>query len=232
MNSTTSMRRSPPSYFAIKDCGRPNFLARAAPPLRHRAHHRTPEGRRSPRPLLPQRPRRRRRQRHPLSRGPQLPPYPRLAQRILVSVPVPAIARALLPSPAQFGFLTDDGLAALKTEQGARYLIQNFLYRHVQAHTGADYYTPFFIRSVDNHRSYWLLHLSKHARARDEMARLHWDMTNTFVHHGGAGFNALGFDPNIDPDQSGFEFDFGSDARADSLNAALKQRCRRGVGRN
>ena len=37
--------------------------ARAAPPLRHRAHHRTPEGRRSPRPLLPQRPRRRCRQR-------------------------------------------------------------------------------------------------------------------------------------------------------------------------
>jgi transposase, IS5 family len=30
--------------------------ARAAPPLRHRARHRTPEGRRSPRPLLPQGP--------------------------------------------------------------------------------------------------------------------------------------------------------------------------------
>jgi three-Cys-motif partner protein len=116
-----------------------------------------------------------------------------------------------------------ESLAALKTEQGARYLIQNFLYRHVQAHTGADYYTPFFIRSADNHRSYWLLHLSKHARARDEMARLHWDMTNTFVHHGGAGFNALGFDPNVNPDQNGFEFDFGSDARSDSLNAALEQ---------
>ena len=40
-----------------------------------------------------------------------------------------------------------ESLAALKTEQGARYLIQNFLYRHVQAHKGADYYTPFFIRS-------------------------------------------------------------------------------------
>ena len=67
------------------------------------------------------------------------------------------------------------------------------------------------------------LHLSKHARARDEMARLHWDMSNTFVHHGGAGFNALGFDPNVDPDQSTFEFDFGSNARADLLNAALEQ---------
>jgi hypothetical protein len=48
-------------------------------------------------------------------------------------------------------------------------------------------------------------------------------MTNTFVHHGGAGFNALGFDPNIDPDQSGFEFDFGSSARVDSVEAAMQQ---------
>ena len=112
-------------------------------------------------------------------------------------------------------------LVAAKTEQGARYVIQNFLYRHIRTKTGALFYTPFFIRSAENHRSYWLLHLSKHERARDEMARLHWEMSNTFVHQGGAGFNALGFDPNVDPDQRALEFDFGSDARADSLNAAL-----------
>jgi three-Cys-motif partner protein len=116
-----------------------------------------------------------------------------------------------------------ESLAGLKTEHGARYVIQNFLYKHVQQKTGALFYTPFFIRSADNHRSYWLLHLSNHERARDEMARLHWEMSNTFVHHGGAGFNALGFDPNIDPDQTSIEFDFGSSARADSLSAALEQ---------
>ncbi|MGD9658807.1 MAG: three-Cys-motif partner protein TcmP [Methylocystis sp.] len=114
-------------------------------------------------------------------------------------------------------------LAAIKTEQGARYVIQNFLYKHVTTKTGAEFYTPFFIRSADNHRSYWLLHLSKHERARDEMARLHWEMTNTFVHHGDAGFNALGYNPNVDPDQGRLEFDFGSDARVDSLNAAIEQ---------
>ncbi len=114
-------------------------------------------------------------------------------------------------------------IVAAKTEQGARYVIQNFLYRHIRAKTGAPFYTPFFIRSVDNHRSYWLLHLSKHERARDEMARLHWGMSNTFVHHGGAGFDALGFDPNVDPDQCALEFDFGSNARVDSLNAALSE---------
>ena len=61
--------------------------ARAAPRLRHRTHHRTPEGRRSPRPLLPQRPRRRRRQCRTLSRRPQLPPHPRLAQGSLLPLP-------------------------------------------------------------------------------------------------------------------------------------------------
>ena len=48
-------------------------------------------------------------------------------------------------------------------------------------------------------------------------------MTNTFVHHGKAGFNALGFDPDVDPDQQLLEFDFGTSARTDSVNAAVEQ---------
>lgn len=69
---------------------------------------RTPEDRWSPRPLLPQRPRRRCGQSHPLSRRPQLPPHTRLAQRTLGHVPRTAIANPCLPTPAQSGFLTDD----------------------------------------------------------------------------------------------------------------------------
>lgn len=114
-------------------------------------------------------------------------------------------------------------LSGLRTENGQRAVIQGFLYRHILKNTGAIFYTPFFIRSPVSNRSYWLLHLSKHARARDEMARLHWGMTNTFVHPGGAGFNALGYDPSIDPNQISLEFDFGSDARVDSTNAAVQQ---------
>src|SRR3984957_20555914 len=87
------------------------YQARAAPPIRHRAHHRTPEGRRSPRTLLSQRPCRRRRQRHPLSYWPQLPPHSRLAQRTLVPILIPVMAHARLYSPAQSGFLTNDQLA-------------------------------------------------------------------------------------------------------------------------
>lgn len=116
-----------------------------------------------------------------------------------------------------------DALATLKTEQGQRYVIQGFLYKHILQNTGARFYTPFFIRSPDSHRSYWLLHLSKHARARDEMARLHWEMSNTFVHPGTAGFNALGFNPDVDANQLSLEFNFGTDARKDSISAAVEQ---------
>ena len=114
-------------------------------------------------------------------------------------------------------------IKALKTEHGQRHVIQGILYKHIISSTGADFYTPFFIRSADSRRSYWLLHLSKHGRARDEMARLHWEMSNIFVHPGDAGFNALGFDPNVDPNQPTLEFDFGSNARKDSLAAAMEQ---------
>ncbi|WP_422059575.1 three-Cys-motif partner protein TcmP [Sphingopyxis sp.] len=116
-----------------------------------------------------------------------------------------------------------EALAAMKTEDGQRSVIQGFLYRHILNNTGARYYTPFFIRSPDSHRSYWLLHLSQHARARDAMAQLHWELQNTFVHPGKAGFNALGFDPSIDMNQPRLEFDFGSNARQDSLNTAIEQ---------
>jgi three-Cys-motif partner protein len=116
-----------------------------------------------------------------------------------------------------------EAIKALKTEQGQRQLIQGMLYKHIIGSTGADFYTPFFIRSADSRRSYWLLHLSKHTRARDEMARLHWSMSNVFVHPGDAGFNALGFDPSVNPNQAKLEFDFGVDARKDSLAAAIDQ---------
>lgn len=116
-----------------------------------------------------------------------------------------------------------EAIKALKTEQGQRHLIQGFLYKHIISSTGADFYTPFFIRSADSRRSYWLLHLSKHGRARDEMTRLHWTMSNIFSHPGDAGFNALGYDPSVDPNQTRLEFDFGVDARKDSLAAAIEQ---------
>ena len=114
-------------------------------------------------------------------------------------------------------------LMDLKNGDGWRYLIQNGLYRHVQARTGSRFYTPFFVHSVEAHRSYWLLHLSNHRQARDEMGKLHWRLNNRFQHHGGAGFHALGFDPSCDLRQGLLTFMFDDDAMKRSEAAVLDQ---------
>ncbi|MGE9007485.1 three-Cys-motif partner protein TcmP [Leptospira interrogans] len=114
-------------------------------------------------------------------------------------------------------------LMDLRTGDGWRYLIQNGLYRHIQARTGSRFYTPFFIHSVEAHRSYWLLHLSNHRQARDEMGKLHWRLNNRFQHHGGAGFHALGFDPSRDLRQGLLTFMFDDDAMKRSEAAVLEQ---------
>jgi three-Cys-motif partner protein len=114
-------------------------------------------------------------------------------------------------------------LMDMRNGEGWRYLIQNGLYRHVQARTGARFYTPFFIRSAESHRSYWLLHLSNHRQARDEMGKLHWRFNNRFQHHGGAGFHALGYDPTHDLRQGLMDFLFDDDALKRSEAAVLDQ---------
>jgi hypothetical protein len=114
-------------------------------------------------------------------------------------------------------------LMDMRHGEGWRYLIQNGLYRHVQDRAGAKFYTPFFIHSTESHRSYWLLHLSNHRQARDEMGKLHWRLNNHFQHHGGAGFHALGFDPSKDLRQGLLNFMFDDDAMKRSEAAVLEQ---------
>jgi three-Cys-motif partner protein len=114
-------------------------------------------------------------------------------------------------------------LMDMKSGEGWRFLIQNGLYRHIQARTGAGFYTPFFVHSTESHRSYWLLHLSNHRQARDEMGKLHWRLNNHFQHHGGAGFHALGFDPSKDIRQGLMTFMFDDDAMRRSEAAVLEQ---------
>lgn len=114
-------------------------------------------------------------------------------------------------------------LIGLRSGDGWRYLIQNGLYRHVQTRTGARFYTPFFIHSVEAHRSYWLVHLSNHRQARDEMGKLHWSLNNRFQHHSRAGFYALGFDPSCDLRQGLMTFMFDDDALRRSEAEILNQ---------
>jgi three-Cys-motif partner protein len=114
-------------------------------------------------------------------------------------------------------------LIDMRNEEGWRFLIQNSLYRHIQERTGARFYTPFFIRSANSHRSYWLLHLSNHRQARDEMGKLHWRLNNHFLHHGRAGLHALGFDPSKDLRQGLLTFMFDDDAKKRSEATVLEQ---------
>jgi three-Cys-motif partner protein len=114
-------------------------------------------------------------------------------------------------------------LMNMRNGEGWRYLIQNGLYHHVQARTRARFYTPFFIHSIESHRAYWLLHLSNHRQARDEMGKLHWRLSNHFQHLGGAGFHALGFDPSQDLRQGFLNFMFDDDALRRSEAAVLQQ---------
>jgi len=114
-------------------------------------------------------------------------------------------------------------MLVLKGQREARWLIQNLLYQHVRDKTGAPYYTCFFIKSPASHRSYWLLHISKHPKARDEMALRHWALSNHFVHHGRAGIQMLGFDPEKDINQIPMDFLFDDDANARAKSALMEQ---------
>ncbi len=107
-----------------------------------------------------------------------------------------------------------------------RRVIQHDLHRQIHAASGARHYTPFFIRSPTAHRSYWLIHLSNHHRARDVMTQLHWESGNDFEHFGAAGLDMFGYNCGHDPlitgqqlfSETGFRFD--EDARQ-ATHAAL-----------
>jgi three-Cys-motif partner protein len=106
---------------------------------------------------------------------------------------------------------------------GYRILIQNGLYGHVQSATGAPFYSPFFIKSPEAHRSYWFIHLSKHREARNEIGMIHWNENNTTIHHGGAGLHALGFTPGASIEQMAMEYLFDEPAKAMSRTKLMDQ---------
>lgn len=107
--------------------------------------------------------------------------------------------------------------AKTKGASDRRFFIQSKLSPVMQKQSGAKFFTPFFIVSRESNREYWLIHLSMHARARDEMTKLHWELHNYFRHNGGAGLNMFGYDPDKDDALTGQEafkdFNFDDDAR-------------------
>ncbi len=118
-------------------------------------------------------------------------------------------------------------ITTLKQERNWRRAIQDILHREIHQRSEAKYYTPFFIRSTDAHRDFWLIHLSGHARARDVMVGLHWSENNSFAHYGRPGLHMLGYDPAADAKltrQSSLPvFCFDDTARGLSIDALLDQ---------
>ena len=91
-----------------------------------------------------------------------------------------------------------DQIRAAKQAADWRRAIQFLLHQEIQRGSGARFYTPFFIRSKDAHRDYWLIHLSNHSRAKDVMTGLHWLENTSFAHFGGPGLVMLGYDQDHD----------------------------------
>lgn len=108
-------------------------------------------------------------------------------------------------------------------QKGWKRAIQNTVYQHIIDCTGADFYTPFFVHPPESHRDYWLIHLSKHHQAREEMGNVFWATNNTMEHFGGPAFNALGFDPSVDVRQGMMDYHFDDDAAARSKKLLLEQ---------
>ncbi len=114
-----------------------------------------------------------------------------------------------------------DNLEDEKSHHGWRTIIEHKLSKSLHHSSGAKFFTPFFIKTVKSNRSYWLIHLSNHARARDEMMQVHWSLKNQFVHHGGAGLDMLGYIPKHDSEFTGAAslFEFGEIDKSRSIKA-------------
>lgn len=84
-----------------------------------------------------------------------------------------------------------------KEEPGGRYVIQRLLLKHLHQRTGAEFATPFFIKSREAKKDLWLVHLSRHSTARNVMVDSHWSVKNHSIHHGVGGLEISGFDPDI-----------------------------------
>lgn len=108
-----------------------------------------------------------------------------------------------------------------------RQVAQFELHRAIKSLSGAQHYTPFFIVSKEANRSFWLVHLSNHPRARDVMTQLHWRLKNHFAHYGGSGIRMFGYDPTKDDLVTGLADLFGETEY--SFDETAKNRTLEGV---
>ena len=128
-------------------------------------------------------------------------------------------------------------LVNMKCKGGqARLLIQNSLGRELSKNCGAKYFTRYFIQTDNkagspSHRSIWLLHMSQHPVARDEMVQVHWKSANQISTHAGFqgiddnGFRSLGYTTKYDEmlGQMNLYYNFDEVAENLSVDTLLQQ---------
>jgi three-Cys-motif partner protein len=119
--------------------------------------------------------------------------------------------------------LSKEQIRSAKDENNWRLAIQLLLHEQIFQNSGARHYTPFFIRSKDSHRDYWLIHLSNHWRARDVMVGLHWDENTSFAHYGSSGLTMLGYDLDDDIEITSQPFLFDQQAKTLTTEALLDE---------
>lgn len=133
----------------------------------------------------------------------------------------PEFLKAITPVNLEFNHVME--MLSLKDQAGARWFIQRYLLQHLRNEINAKYFTYFFVKPKGRHRSYWLLHLSKHYRARDVMGKEHWANKNHFIHHGPSGLKIAGYDANKDIRQQTFDFTFGDDEETITFETLLDE---------
>jgi three-Cys-motif partner protein len=119
-------------------------------------------------------------------------------------------------------------------KKNARLAIEQILATYIKDKSGARFSNPFFITSEISGRSFLLIHLSCHWKARDEMNKIHWELHNYSRHYGFAGLNnfrgipelvaTLGYDAFYDESQAElFESYFDKNAKEKTCEALCNE---------
>ncbi len=127
-------------------------------------------------------------------------------------------------------------LVALKEDAPhSRLLIQDLLSEELSRNCGARFFTRYFIQSGSgaegNHRNIWLVHMSQHEVARDEMTRVHWEAASHISKHSGFsgiddyGLHSLGYTTALDDTLGELNLEYGFDPNSEraSIDVLLKQ---------
>lgn len=128
-----------------------------------------------------------------------------------------------------------DEIIDLRSKKGARFLIQDILSEELAQKCGSRFFTRYFIRADGkganiSHRDLWIVHMSQHKIARDEMVKIHWNSANSISIHSGYegidphGMARMGYTTRADErlGQINLGFNFKDDRKL-AVDALLKQ---------